>query len=82
MPWWEIILYLVIAVYIGWLVSDLQEIFFAAGILLIISSIINLPYIHYSISGFIFALPFLIFSIKDYRSEKFTGKILINENQL
>ena len=81
-PWWGIILFLGIAVYIGWLVSDLQEIFFAAGILLIISSIINLLYIHNNLSSFIFALPFLIFSIKDYRSEKYTGKILINENQL
>ncbi len=79
-PWWVIIIYLGIAVYIGWMVSDLQEIFFAVGILLIIPSVINLIYIHNDISSFIFALPFLIFSIKDYRVEKFTGKILINEN--
>lgn len=81
-PWWAIILYLGIAIYIGWLVSDLQEIFFAVGILIIIPSIINLLFIHDGLSSFIFALPFLIISIKDYKVEKFTGKILINESSL
>ena len=81
-PWWGIIIYLGIAVYAGWLVSDIQEIFFVMGIFLIIPSVINLLYAHTGISSFILALPFLIFSIKDYRVEKFTGKILINENQL
>ncbi|MGA9295462.1 MAG: hypothetical protein WCE54_16300 [Ignavibacteriaceae bacterium] len=79
-PWWGIFIYLGIAAYAGWLVSDLQEIFFAIGILLIIPSVINSLYINTGISGFIFALPFLIFSIKDYRVKKFTGKIFINEN--
>lgn len=77
-PWWEIILYFGIAAYIGWMVSDLQEIFFSIGILLVITSVINLFFVHTGLSGFIFALPFLIFSIKDYGVEKFTGKVLID----
>ena len=75
-PWWGIILYLGIAVYIGWIISDLQEIFFSIGVLLIIPPVINIFFVHTGLSGFVFALPFLIFSIKDYRVEKFAGKIL------
>lgn len=77
-PWWETILFLGVAFYIGWMVSDLQEIFFSTGILLIITSVINLFLLHTSLSSFIFALPFLIFSIKDYRVEKYSGKVLID----
>ena len=80
-PWWVIILYLGLAVYAGWLVSDLQEIFFASGILIILSSVINLLFTDNGLSGFIFALPFLIFSVKDYKVEKFTGRILNAEIQ-
>ena len=78
--WWGIILYLGIAVYIGWMISDLQEIFFSIGLLLIIPCVINLFFIKDDLSGFIIALPFFIFSIKDYHIEKFAGKILMNGN--
>jgi hypothetical protein len=82
-PWWGIILYLIAAVYVGWMVSDLQEIFFSIGILLIIPCLINFLFgDNSSLSGFIYSLPFIIFSIKDYRVVKFTGKILGNADIL
>ncbi len=79
-PWWGIVIYLGIAVYAGWMVSDLQEIFFSIGILLVIPAISSLFFKPAGLSNFIFALPFLIFSIKDYTIEKFTGKIIANKN--
>ena len=76
-PWLEIIFYLLVAIYIGWIISDLQEIFFVIGILSIIPEIISFIFTsNTSISNFIFCIPFLILSIKDYRVEKFKGKIL------
>ncbi len=78
-PWWELLIFLGISFYVGWMVSDLQEIFFASGILLIIPSLINLLFVPGAgLSNFIFCLPFLILSVKDYRVEKFAGKILEN----
>jgi hypothetical protein len=79
-PWWGIVIFLIITIYIGWMISDLQEVFFAAGILLMIFALINFFIEPFGgLSNFVFALPFLIFSIKDYRIEKFAGKILENE---
>jgi hypothetical protein len=78
-PWWELLIFLVASFYIGWIISDLQEIFFVSAVLLIIPSLFNLlikP--DAGLSNFIFCLPFLIFSIKDYRVEKFVGKVLQN----
>ncbi len=76
-PWWGTIVYLIISVYAGWMISDLQELFFSIGILIIIPSLINLFLINAGLSGLILSLPFLIFSIKDYKIEKFVGKVLM-----
>ena len=89
MPAWSVAVLIVVVLYIGWSVADLQEVFFASGILvflpLLISMLIDiLNYGFYKtlitsifdISYFIFCLPFFILSIKEYKVDKFLGKVL------
>ena len=76
-PWWWVLLFLIISFYVGWMVANLQEIFFATGILLILTTLLNLYFVPGTkLSNFVFCLPFIILSIKDYRIEKFTGKVI------
>ena len=78
-PWWGLLIFLLVSFYVGWIVSDLQEIFFASAVLLILPSLFNLLFVpEAGLSNFIFCLPFLILSIKDFKIEKFAGKILQN----
>ena len=71
---WIYILLFIIVVYIGWVISDLQELLFASGIILFfVSLIIYLGDGNYS-GGIILSIPFLILSIKEYEVDKFLGK--------
>jgi hypothetical protein len=81
MPSWEIILYLIITIYTGWMIADSQEVFFSIGILLIIPWFINTiffpkPDSMASLANSLFCLPFFISAIKNYKIEKFIGKRL------
>lgn len=85
LSWWIIAVVITAAIYAGWIVTDLNELFFANGLILFsifaISFLIRLSQTGWnkSISDFAFlllAVPFLILSIKDYRVDKFLGKIL------
>ena len=71
---WMYILLFIIVVYIGWMISDLQELLFASGIILFfVSLIIYLGDGNYP-DGIILSIPFLILSIKEYEVDKFLGK--------
>jgi hypothetical protein len=70
--WVYVILFIVI-VYAGWMISDLQELLFASGVILFFVSII-LGKNEADISEMVIAIPFLILSINEYRIDKFTGK--------
>ncbi len=84
---WLTIIILSITVYAGWLISDLQELFFASGIMLFlyltassIPKIIQLGFynavnLDFSFSALLIVVPFLMFSIKEYQVDKFLGKI-------
>lgn len=77
---------IILSIYTGWIVSDIQETFFGSGIILflyLIFSIISGGYEWKFYIGddtfpsfFIAVIPFLLLSIKKYRVEKFTGKVL------
>jgi hypothetical protein len=85
MPIWIVIILVIAAIYIGWIVSDLQEIFFTNG--LILFSIFKLSVLirvlqfgesrsEFDFSLLIMAIPFLVLSIKEYKVDKYLGKVL------
>jgi hypothetical protein len=73
---------LLAAVYIGWIAADMQEVLFASGVILFFPIFINA--IAYSLFGsvktastgsFIICVPFLLLAIRNYKVDKFLGKI-------
>jgi hypothetical protein len=90
LPWWIIAMVLVISLYVGWIAADLNELFFANGLILflifVISFLIRFFQLGWnkSMSDFSFllmAVPFLILSIKDYRVDRFLGKVLVESKK-
>jgi hypothetical protein len=76
-PSWSIVILFLVVCYIGWMIADIQEMFFSIGIIL--SVIFTIEFIAMSgageaLSNFLIVIPFLVLSIKDYRVEKFIGK--------
>lgn len=70
---WVYLLLLIVCVYTGWMISDLQELFFASGFIIFFVSII-FGKNESGISELVIAVPFLILSLKEYRIDRFTGK--------
>jgi hypothetical protein len=88
LPFWFIILIILFSIYIGWIVSNITEIFFAAGLLLFlpvaVSMVIKIFQIGFydaivndifDLSYYAFSLPFLLLSLKEYKVGLFTGRI-------
>lgn len=88
-PMWIILLISLAAVYIGWLISDIQELSFSIGILLF--SLITISFVlmvfkvgfytalfkgAFDITYYTLCFPFLIFSIKEYKVDWFLGKVI------
>lgn len=86
-----LIFFFIISVYTGWIVSSMQEVLFSSG--LIIFLIVTVSFIitifdtgfynsvykdRFDITYFIFSVPFFILSIKEYRIDKFLGKVLVD----
>lgn len=77
---------IILSAYTGWIVSDIQEVFFGSGIILFLYLLFTIMSGGYEWkfylgddtfpSFFIAVVPFLLLAIKKYRVEKFVGKIL------
>ena len=81
-PWLVSVLFIILIIYAGWMISDIQEIYFAIGVILTIPYLIYFLYNPQTrLANFIFPLPFLIFSIKDYTIEKFSGRMIEIESK-
>jgi hypothetical protein len=85
MPIWIFILLIVASFYIGWIVADLQEVLFASGliyfVLFTISLLLKIVQLGWNkewidLSLMILAVPFLVLSIKEYKVDRFLGKVL------
>ena len=71
---WIYVLLFIIVIYVGWMISDLQELLFTSGIILFcVSLIMYFEKANYT-DGMILSIPFLILSIKEYEVDKFLGK--------
>jgi len=75
---WIIILYL-ISFYTGWMVADMQEVYFGSGIIIFLWSLIfwltNNNFGIISVISFLASIPFFLFSIRKYNVDKFLGKV-------
>ena len=82
LPVWTVAIILVIAIYSGWVASNLQEVFFASGFVLFLSVLISMILKIFAfgfmqavvndvfdISYFIFCIPFLLLSIGEYNNQ-------------
>jgi hypothetical protein len=76
---------IVASLYIGWIIADFQEVLLASGlvyfILFTISFLFKITQWGWNkewidLSLMIFAVPFLVLSIKEYKVDRFLGKIL------
>lgn len=90
LPFWVYPFFGILTLYIGWLISDIQELYFTCGVLLFIlvvisffqSVLLNGFYSsvfndRFDISYFILPVPFFLFSIKEYSVDRYLGKVLI-----
>lgn len=88
LPVWAMVFLIIISFYGGYIVADLQELFFFLG--LISFSAVSISFIlsitefgiqkalfdsSFDISYFIFSVPFFLLSIKEYKVDRFLGKI-------
>ncbi len=86
-PIWLIIILILITIYVGWMIADLQELFFSSGVILFMyllipcmSKIIQLGFyraMNYELefSALLAVVPFFLFAIKEYEVDKFLGKV-------
>jgi len=78
---WIIALYL-LSLYTGWLVSDMQEVYFGSGIIIFLWSVIfwitNYTFGEISVISLLTSIPFFFFSIRKYKVDKFLGKVYKN----
>jgi hypothetical protein len=74
LPLWAYIILLIILLYTGWMISDIQELFFASGVILFIISLVIFFRSGNYFDEMVFSIPFLILSIKEYEVDKFLGK--------
>lgn len=95
LPSWFYITIFVLVIYCGWIVSDLQELFFASGLILFLTALFSTILLMMNV-GFektiiedsmnffyiAFSIPFFIMAIKDYKVDRFLGKILIEDQIL
>lgn len=88
-PAWIKIFLILIALYIGWIAANLQEVLFSSGVILFLLFILQLFFtmcqtglnrneIDFSLA--ILAVPFLVLAIKDYKVDRFLGKVLTDFN--
>lgn len=76
LPLWIYLILFLIIIYTGWMVSDLQELFFSSGVILF--SVTFLMYLsnHNHLVELIYCVPFIILSLKEYEVDKFLGKVI------
>jgi hypothetical protein len=74
LPIWVYIVLFIILIYAGWMISDMQELFFVSGLILFFTSLIILLRGENYYDEMVFSLPFFILSIKEYQVDKFLGK--------
>lgn len=85
LPVWVLIFLVIAALYLGWIVADLHEVLFTSSIILfsvyVLSFIFRVAEFGWNkneidLSLLIMVIPFLVLSIKEYKVDRFLGKVL------
>lgn len=77
---WITLLYL-LSIYTGWMVADMQEVYFSTGIVIFFWSLIflisnNNSFINSAaVTSFLISIPFFLSSLRRYKIDKFLGKV-------
>ncbi|MCH8943111.1 MAG: hypothetical protein IIA48_11820 [Bacteroidetes bacterium] len=77
---WITLLYL-LSIYTGWMVADMQEVYFSTGIVIFFWSLIflisnNNSFINSAaVTSFLISIPFFLSSFRRYKIDKFLGKV-------
>ena len=77
---WITLLYL-LSIYAGWMVADMQEVYFSTGIVIFFWSLIflisnNNSFINSAaVTSFLISIPFFLSSFRRYKIDKFLGKV-------
>ena len=89
-PVWIWVILIIVTLYMGWIVADLQEVLLSSGIILFAVFLLtfffsvtevgwNLKFINFSL--LLTAIPFFVLSIKDYKVDRFLGKVYPDVNK-
>ncbi|GAB6282598.1 MAG: hypothetical protein STSR0008_13440 [Ignavibacterium sp.] len=76
LPLWLIIILFLITIYVGWMISDFQELLFSSGIILFVISSLSFFYQPFDLSLYLLSFPFLLISIREYKVDYYLGKII------
>lgn len=87
MPVWLLIIYFLALIYIAWITADMQEVHFASALFIAIPVVVMLVMnlfesgvaglrAHNYMTELQMAVPLFISAVRDYRIEKFAGKIM------
>jgi hypothetical protein len=81
---WIILVYL-LSIYTGWMVADMQEVYFSTGIIIFFWSLIflisdnNTAFLNSTATAsFLISIPFFLSSFRRYKVDKFLGKVYKN----
>ena len=74
LPIWVYLVLFVILIYAGWMISDMQELFFVSGLVLFFIALLIFLRGENYFDEMVFGLPFFILSIKEYQVDNFLGK--------
>jgi len=90
LPKWIFFIFPVLVLYVGWMIADFQELLFASGILTFL--LVSISFImtigdvgmyeaffksRFDISYYILSVPFFILAFKEYKIDRFLGKVII-----
>ncbi len=91
LPKWIFVVFPFIVLYVGWMIADFQELLFASGVLTFllvsISFLMTISDVgmsetffnsRFDISYYILSVPFFILALKEYRVDRFLGKVMLS----
>jgi len=76
LPLWIYIVLFLVIIYTGWMISDLQELFFSSGVILFAVTFLMYLFNHSHFAELIYCIPFILLSLKEYEVDKFLGKVI------
>ena len=70
-----IVLFIIINLYLGWIITDQNELLFTSGLMIFVLLMITWIYNSPIQNRFLLTIPFFLLSIKNYRVDRFLGKV-------